>query len=70
MMVFVVLYVYVMYNLYLHSSKNDIKKTNEKVSQEGEGMEEARKVVVSEMQGNYAALSGEVIMESVGISEE
>ena len=33
-------------------------------------MEEARKVVMSEMQGNYAALSGEVIMESVGISEE
>ena len=70
MMVFVVLYVYVMYNLYLHSSKTDIKKTNEKVSQDGEGMEEARKVVVSEMEGNYAALSGEIIMESVGISEE
>ena len=45
-------------------------EAKENVSGEGEGMEEARKVIVSEMEGNYAALSREVIMESVGISEE
>ena len=40
------------------------------MSEEGEGTEEARKVVVSENEGNAAALSGELIIESVGSSEE
>ena len=36
----------------------------------GEGTEEVRKLVVSENEGNTAALSGEVIMDSVGSPEE
>ena len=36
------------------------------MSEEGEGTGEARKVVVSEKEGNTVAFSGEVIMESVG----
>ena len=36
------------------------------MSGEGEGMEEVRKVVVTEKEGNTVALSGEKIMESVG----
>ena len=39
------------------------------MSVEGEVTEEARKVVVLENEGNTAALSGEVIMESVGSPE-
>ena len=35
-----------------------------------EGMEEAKKVVLSEKEGNAAYLSGEVIMESVRSTEE
>ena len=40
------------------------------MSGEGEGIEEARKCGVSEKEVNTAYLSGEVIMESVGIPEE
>ena len=40
------------------------------MSGEGKGTEEAIKIVVSEKEGNTAALSGEVIMESVGSTEE
>ena len=40
------------------------------MSGEGEATEEARKVVVSENEGNTAYLSGEVIMDSVGSPEE
>ena len=36
----------------------------------GEGTEEANVFVISEKEGNTAALSGEVIMESVGSPEE
>ena len=44
MMIFVVLYVFVVYNLYINSSGTDIKKSNENVSGEGEGTEGARKL--------------------------
>ena len=44
-------------------------EAKENVSGEGEGTEEARKVVVSEKEGNTVALSGVVIMESVGSPE-
>ena len=37
---------------------------------EGEETEEARQFFVSENEGNTADLSGEVIMESVGSTEE
>ena len=40
------------------------------MSGEGEGTEETKKIIVSEKEGNTAALSIEVIMDSVGISEE
>ena len=40
------------------------------MSEEGEGTEGARKVVVSEKEGNVPDLSGEGIMESVGSPEE
>ena len=40
------------------------------MSGEGEGMEEARKVVMLEKEGNPAAFYVEVIMESVGSPEE
>ena len=40
------------------------------MSGEGKGTEEAIKIVVSEKEGNTAALSGEVIMESVGSPEK
>ena len=70
MIIFVVLYVYVMYNLSLNYSRTDIKKASLKVSEEGEWKEEARKVVVSEKEGNIVAFYGEVIMESVGSPEE
>ena len=40
------------------------------MSGEGEGIEEARKCGVSEKEVNTAYLSGEVIMESVGIPKE
>ena len=36
----------------------------------GEVTEEARKFVMSKKVGNTAALSGEVIMDSVGTTEE
>ena len=39
-------------------------------SEEGEGTEEVRKVLVSGMEGNTTDLSREIIMESVGIPEE
>ena len=38
--------------------------------QEGEGTEEARKVVALEREGNYTYLSGKGSMESVGSSEK
>ena len=40
------------------------------MSEEGEGTEEAREVVMSEKEVNTPYSSGEVIMESFGISEE
>ena len=40
------------------------------MSEEGEGSDEVRKDVVSENEGDTLALSGEAIMESVGIPEE
>ena len=40
------------------------------MSEEGEGTEEARKVVVSEKEGNNPYLFGEVIIESVVSPEE
>ena len=40
------------------------------MSEEGDVMEEARKVVVSEKEGNTADLSGERIMDSVGSPEK
>ena len=46
------------------------KEAGKNVSEEGEGMEEAIKVVVSEKWGITPYLSGEGIMESVGIPEE
>ena len=39
-------------------------------SEEGDGTEEARKVVMSEKEGNTPDLSGEIIMELVGIPEK
>ena len=39
------------------------------MSEQGEGTEEARKVVVLEKEGNTPELSGEIIMESVGSPE-
>ena len=46
------------------------EEANINVSGEVEGTEEARKVVVSEKDGNTVDLSGELIMESVGNPEE
>ena len=46
------------------------KEANENVSEEGEGTEEAREVVMSEKEVNTPYSSGEVIMESFGIPEE
>ena len=46
------------------------KEANENVSGEGEGMEEAMKVVVSEKERNTTDLYGEVIVDSVGSPEE
>ena len=40
------------------------------MSEEGEGTEEARKVVTSEEEGNTPALSGGEIIEPVGSPEE
>ena len=39
------------------------------MTEEGEGTKEARKVVASEKEGKISALSGEGIIESVGILE-
>ena len=47
MVIIIVLCVYVMYNVSLNSLGTDIKKANSIVSGEGEGTEEAIKVVVS-----------------------
>ena len=46
------------------------KEAGKNVSEEGEGMEEAIKVVVSEKWGITPYLSGEGIMESFGSHEE
>ena len=51
-------------------SNTAAEESKENVSGEGEGKEEVRKVAVLEKEGNTAALSIEVIMDSVGISEE
>ena len=40
------------------------------MSEEGEGTEEARKVVASKKEGNALDLSGEVIMDSNGSTKE
>ena len=45
------------------------KEAKENVSGKGEGTEEAIIFFVLEKEGNSAALSGEVIMESVGSPE-
>ena len=46
------------------------EESKENVPEKGEGSEEARNLVVSEKEGNTTALSGEIIMESVGSPEE
>ena len=46
------------------------EEAGENVSVEGEGTEDARKVVVSEKEGNTTDLSGERIKESVGSPED
>ena len=56
--------------LFPQVSNTAAEEAKENVSGEGEGTYEARKVVVSEKEGNTTALSGEVIMESVGSPEE
>ena len=43
---------------------------NENVSGEGAVMEESKNVFILEKEGNTAALSGDLIMESVGSPEE
>ena len=47
MIIFVVIYVYVMYNVSTHYSWNDFKEVKEKVSGEGEVTEEVIKFILS-----------------------
>ena len=51
-------------------SNPDAEEATENMPGKGEGTEDERKVVALQKEGNIAALSGDVIMDSVGSPEE
>ena len=66
----IITYSYLSPTLFPQVSNPASEEAKENVSVEGQGTEEARKLFVSENEINITALSGEVIMESVGSPEE